>query len=390
LEGPSVAPKAGFEKPREIKLPKNFEHQGEQFKFGSRDYPNGKLVLRTSDTPLARSGELAALNTIDILGEIGCIGSYRMNELGFLRNAPESEFIYGECQCPMLEDPKINVVSNDREKLVGSELTFALLEWIRQQVDSLAGEMADKQRNQKESRDLQQASLFNQILDRWKNKFMAQLTADLFGGNDLGVSFGGSGGGGKGPGQSEIEGGNKGGAESENEGSLKGSGGGDEEDGQGGGAGDEKRRGTRFPKVLLSGRDLDPLDELATQPFTIDARQPPVYQRFEDIEHGIYWINTARPLAKKIISRFGADSMECRQYLFQRYVDIIFKQAVFHLARHDPEFTPDKVDNLINDVTIRVHDAAADDLETFLFDKHMTGIAPPSRHGTSQSHKDGA
>lgn len=374
LEPPAVTPRSGLEKPREIPLPRTFEHDGETFEFRTKKYPNGKLILRTSEMPLARSSELAALNTVDVIGEMGCIGSYRMNELGFLRYASESEFIYGECECPLLEDPENDSVKNDREKLVDNDLTRALLAWIRQQVDALGEELADKRRAEKKSHDLRQSSLFNQLLDRWKNKFMVKLTAELFGGAGLGDSFGGTGGGGGG---NSNGGGGGGGGKSDrkNTGEKEG----------GGGSGEEARRGPRFPTVLLSGYNLDPLDEAATEPFECDPRHPPVYQRDVDLSNGIYWINTSRPLAAKLMERYTASHERWREYLFQRYVDIILKQTVHELEKHDPEFTADKVDTLIDDVTSRVHNAAADDLEQFLFEERLTGTAasaePPGEAG---------
>lgn len=365
LEPPKVTPRPGFEKPREIQLPRAFEHDGGKFTFRNNKYPDGKLILCTSDAPLTRSSDLAALNTIDIIGEVGCIASYRMNELGFLRYAPEAEFIYGECQCPLLENPAHDSVKNDREKLVPNDLTNALIEWIRQQVDGLAEQLADKRRAEKKSRDLRQSSLFNQLLDKWKNRFMVKLTAELFGGSGIGDSFGGLGGGGEkkaGTGRPAGSGG-----DGKNVGANEG----------GGGSGDEKRRGPRFPRVLLSGHDSDPLDEGATHPFECDPRHPPIYQRDVDIANGIYWINTSRPLASKLMDRYGAAHPRWREYLFQRYVDIILKQTIHELGKRDPDFTPDKVDGLIDDVTSRVHDAAADDLERFLFEESLTG-APAS------------
>ncbi len=366
LEPPTVAAKEGFEKPREIQLPRAFELNGEMFALRTKKYPDGKLILRTSEMPLTRSSDLAALNTIDVMGEIGCIASYRMNELGFLRYAPEAEFIYGECECPLLEDPEHDSVRNDREKLVENDLTHALLEWIRRQVDELAEQLAEKRRAEKKSRDLRQSSLFNQLLDKWKNRFMVKLTAELFGGSAIGDSFGGIGGGGEKNAGKDRE------TKSRGDGNSVG-----EKEG-GGGAGDEKRRGPRFPRVLLSGHDLDPLDESAAQPFECDPRHPPVYQRDVDIANGIYWINTSRPLASKLMDRYGASHARWREYLFQRYVDIILKQTVHELGKRDPEFTPDKVDGLIDDVTSRVHDAAADDLEQFLFEESLTGAVAPA------------
>jgi len=125
--------------------------------------------------------------------------------------------------------------------------------------------------------------------------------------------------------------------------------------------------------VLLSGEDVDPLAEGATEPFECDPRHPPVYQRDVDIEAGIYWINTSRPMAEKLMDRYGSESARWREYMFQRYVDIILKQQVYQLGKRDPDLTPEKFDGLIDKVTSSVHDAAAGDLEQFLFAEQLTG-----------------
>lgn len=361
LVPPKVAPRVGFEEPLRIKLPRRFDYGGDSFEFRNSKYPEAYLELRTSEEPLARA-DLASLNGIDILGELGCIGSYRMHELGFMRYAPESEFIYGECKCPLLEDPQLRSVKNDREKLVENDLTRALLEFIRCEVESLAQTMSEQIKKDKKTRDLQASSLFNQLLDKWKNKFMARLTGEIFGGPGIGGSLGGTGGGG------DFGGGGKGGSG----GSKRG--GEDLPDG-GGGAGDQPKHGPKFPRVLLSGYDHDPLDEASTGPFDCDPRHPPVYQRDLDIEQGIYWINTARPLADKIMDQYGSNHPRWREYLFQRYVDIILKQSVHELEKRTPDMRAGDVDNLIDQVTSRVHDAAAEDLETFLFSDSLSGIA---------------
>jgi hypothetical protein len=365
LEPPNVAPKEGFEKPRRIPLPKRHEYCGEVYSFRTKLHPDGELVLRTSDIPLSRSGEMAALNAIDILGEVGCIGSYKMNELGFMR--PESEFIYGECRCPMLEEPEINCVRNDREKLVDNDLTQALLHWIHHQVDKLTSEMAARRAIEKRTRDLRESALFNQLLNRWKNKFMVKLTGDLFGGSRIGDAFGGFGGGS----EEKVASGNA----SKKSGKSKVGGNMGEGDDGGGGSGDEKRKGPVFPRVLLSDHDRDPLGPDNTEPFRCYPRQPPVYQRSEDVSHAIYWINCSRSLAEKILDTYGADHPRWREYLFQRYVDIILKQAVYELATHKPDLRPEDIDNLIDQISSRVHDAAAGDLENFLFGEALTGTA---------------
>lgn len=366
LLGPQIDPREGYEQPRVIQVPKRLEFDGEKIEFRNAKYPDAKLVLRTSRQPLSRAGDLAALNAVDILGEVGCIGSYRMHELGAMRYAQEAEFIYGECECPILEDPALDCVLNDRDKLADNETTRALLEWIRDRVDEMAEEMAEKRRREQKSRDLRQSALFNQVLDKWKNRFIPKLTSELFGGSGVGDSFGGTGGGGEDP-MSDGKGTGKKGQRDKGEGEG------------GGGAGSDKKKGPGFPKVLLSSYDRDPLDPNgADVPFDCDPRHPPVYQRDIDIDHGIYWINTSRPLASRIFEQYGSEDPRWREYLFQRYVDIIVKQAIHALGRRDPEMTADKIDGLLDEVLSKVHDAAATDLEAFLFEENLAGRAAPA------------
>ena len=373
LNAPTVQPREGFESPREINLPKHLEVDGERIPTKTASQPKPKLFLRTSDQPLSRSRELASLNAIDILGEVGCIGSYRLHELGFLRHSAECEFMLGECECAFLEESGLNSVTNDREKLVQNELTGALLSWIRERVDELAGEIAERRRQEKQSLDLARSSLFNRMLDKWKNQFMARLSMELFGGSGVGDVFGGGdigdtggGSGGSSGNGSESGGGGSLGTSGDSAGTNR---------GNQGGSGEQKRKTSKFPTVLLSGQDTDPFDDEAIGPFECDVRHPPVYQRPIDIENGVYWINTSRALAKKILERHSSDHPRWREYLFQRYVDIIVKQQLYELQKRGTTFTAEDVDNHFDKLTSMVHDAAAQDLEQFLFDETMSGMA---------------
>jgi hypothetical protein len=88
---------------------------------------------------------------------------------------------------------------------------------------------------------------------------------------------------------------------------------------------------------------------------------------------------------------YGAQNARWREYLFQRYVEIILKQSVLEMGKRDPEMTAYKIDALIDDITSRVHDAAAEDLDSFLFDDKMTGAAakpngaPPGDDGPAET-----
>ena len=71
------------------------------------------------------------------------------------------------------------------------------------------------------------------------------------------------------------------------------------------------------------------------------------------------------------MEEYGAESARWREYMFQRYVDIIVKQAIHELGRREEQLNADQVDGLLDDVTSRVHDAAVEDLDQFLFEESL-------------------
>jgi hypothetical protein len=356
LTAPKLEPKEGFEAPVILEVPQELSSDGDKIAFSNATYSwPGRLVLKTSHEPLRAN--LATLNTIDFIGEVGVIGTYRVHELGATRFSGQVEFLYGECECPILEDPEHDCVRNDRQKLLETERTKALLEWVREQVEALAERVETKNRQERKAQDLKDTSALNEMLNRWKDRFMSQVWTEMFAGQGPAGSSGpekGTGGGGKGDQKNT-------GGESQ----------GDE--GQEGGS--EKTRKPRFPQVLVAGQDHDPLDPLATIPFTCDPRHPAVYQRTKDVAAGIYWINTSRPLAEKVIAEYTADSPRWREYLFQRYVEIISKEAIYHLGKTSTTLSPDDVIRQLDDVTTRVHDQAAKDLTSFLFQETLQAAA---------------
>ena len=127
--------------------------------------------------------------------------------------------------------------------------------------------------------------------------------------------------------------------------------------------------------MLLSGIHPDPLNVAQGGFVILSERDPLVYQRFQDVQEGIYWINTQSPLAKGILDRYGDDSMRWRDYLFQRYVDIFVKQMLHELQKKDPDsFRADRVDNELDELTRKVHTAAINDLGKFFFEEEFQPI----------------
>ncbi len=350
LAVPRISPKPGFEKPIEYECPTKIDLLGRKIKMINNNYVEPpKLTLFTSEGPLKGVSKMS-LNSIDFLGEIGVVASYQIHELGTFSSG-FTDFIYGECDCPIMEDEEEDCVRNDREKLIKSDRSDALISWSQSCIDDLAMKMQQKHMSERRNRDLKETSNFNQILNRWKNRFIkAMLREQLFGeedtggiggGDDVGPVVGVDIGKGIGKGARKKRG-------------IKG--------------GDNKKKALTQPSVLISSTDKDPLSETG-ETYHCDQRHPPVHQRHIDVAHGIYWINTSKPLATKLLDREGADSPRWRSYLFQRYVDIIVKEAIFELGKRELDLTADNVNRKIDEIISRVHDQAAEDLEGFLFEK---------------------
>lgn len=365
LETEAIPSKEGFEGPFEYEIPAILTRGSHEIELENSKYRLGKLTLYTSAEPFTRLGDKASLNCIDIRGEIGVIGSYRMHELGHVKNFTETEFIYGECICPILEDPKEDCVRNDREKLVENDKSQALLEWICTKVNDLADKMAAKSVESQRVEELRQSSVFNEFLNSWmrKSRFWEKLRGEIFGGTDPGSTFGGKEGGG------EIAPPNEGSNTGEDKSDS------DEEGDTGGGAGDKKRQGPKFPDVRLSDTDPDPLGLSDT--VRCDPRHPLIYQRGEDVAQGIYWINSQSPFAKKVLEIYGSDHTRWREYMFQRHIDILVKQSVYEMERREPQLSAARIDNEVLDlVTRRIYEAASEDpsLSSFLFKENLSGI----------------
>lgn len=350
LRTEGIEPLEGFEEPIVFKIPEFMESKtrpGEKIKMANGRYPEGRLTLRTSSMPFGRGGKKSELNCIDVIGEIGVIASYKMIEIGPLRYFPQAQSIYGECSCPILEDPEEDCVLNEREKLADNKRTRALLEWLAARIDDLGSKIAEKEQKEEQIKNIQTTDEFNQILNKWKNQFMSRLFAEVLGGPGRGSGTGGMGDEGTSGGKRD---------ESEEKGGIGAN--------KGGGEGEEKRKGTTMPRVILSEQE-DP--DFPGVIVSFSERHFPVEQRQQDVNRGIYWINMNKPMAQKIIEKYGVNSPQWRNYLFQRYVDIFIKETIYRKAKQEGgSLTPEAIDNEIMKVASLVYDKATEDLEAFL------------------------
>lgn len=386
LKTEELKPLPGFEYIEPVTIPEKltYETHNERIDVETADakYPAGKLQLYTSEQPLVRNSKYGELNRIDVLGELGVIGSYKLHEIGGI-TFPQAVFIYGELECPILEKPGSDCVQNDRSKLIENPTTKALLEWVNQQIIELCKKIGDKERKEREEKMKDISSSLNNYLNQWKDRFMSKILSEILVGNGknsghgTGGDEGGTGGNGAGggvidgvPGDGDVIQDPGTGGSGDGPGEGPNSGGTGEEENNGGG--NIPKKSKRSPRVLLSDWDADPLSEDGGS-ITLSPRQPAVYQRQQDVDEGIYWINTSAPLAKSILDRYDQNDPRWRDYLFQRYVDIFVREALSGLEKSDPdEFNAANVEQKINDVVIKIHQAAASELSSFLFEDTFT------------------
>lgn len=348
LKIPELSPKKGFEHPFEYICPKLLSFEGEMITMYERN--EIKLILYTSKEPL-KANKYRGMNSIDFLSDVGVIANYEIEKIGHFRTYVYSEFIYGECFAQVMEDE--GYVTNDRNEFTGRTLkTNALLNWVKDCVADLCEMMDESAKKEKKKINLKKTLELNELLNRWKNRFLQKLLRERLAGigGNLGID-------GKDDRGWSVD-------PNKNRKTKK------DSKKRIGNEGDKKiKKASVFPEVRISGEHPDPFSD-NDEPFECDPRQPAIYQRPIDFKNGIYWINTSKKIASMIIERErkGAESIRWREYLFQRYIDIIVKEAIYSLSKTDVDMTSDTVMNEIDRVTSEVLDLAAEDLEAFLFD----------------------
>ena len=105
--------------------------------------------------------------------------------------------------------------------------------------------------------------------------------------------------------------------------------------------GSNQGKGHGYPIILLSSIDNDPD---TNQPVHLSRDYPPVYQRVEDVERNIWWINSSSPIATMLLNKekgYGSQSREWRMYNFERLVEILIQIALTYSAKEQPNSSID-------------------------------------------------
>jgi hypothetical protein len=131
-------------------------------------------------------------------------------------------------------------------------------------------------------------------------------------------------------------------------------------------ADEDDGKGSGFPTILLSEIDDDPLGE---GPPVFSSNDPPVYQRPQDVEANIWWINMASPLARRYIDNSrggGTASKEWRVYHLERYIEVMVKIILTYDFNNGENLTFETMLRRWEEEATQMQQRAADTLSEFL------------------------
>lgn len=135
--------------------------------------PTGSLVLRTSRTSM-RWGKKFRHMIVFRAGS-GFIGYVPVTELDI--QSTYRDRIYGECELQSLESLK----QNDRARLADSPLTRAVEKFISYHIQKYAEQFEQQDRRDHSKKEKEEVSRINEVLNKWKNKFLSDLMKGSWG-----------------------------------------------------------------------------------------------------------------------------------------------------------------------------------------------------------------
>ena len=297
------------------------------------DQPIGQLALNKAAVPL--TGRLRERNAVMVLdGADNPVALYPLRALPLPGHSPLLEFFYADLTLTF--DGLDKLVQNDREQLVNTNSTQALLDWVANRIWDECRQIDEARRAASRRSELEIAAILNDQLNEHAKRFLEELQTQIFvdvvvtdeGGGAGHVAGDGSATGGRGTGG-------------------LGSGGTQEVPGS-----SESRRRPRFPQVLLSGHDADPAKDFKETKY-LTERHPPLDQDDVDRKYNVWWINTEHPFAKIAMEHGGPKGVPFKSYQLHMFRDVVQREALRYRQRREAELSLDRVENELADVSNR-------------------------------------
>jgi len=330
-------------KPEEVEVDESFGYREfslpnkiEGYEFNKHFNSTLKIVL--SKTTL--NGEKSSLNILEIDSFNRNIAYYNIPALMLDKGLSKS--LAAHIDCPELKE--YNCVSNDRVNLIENEVTNLFLNWCKSKIKEVLEELTNKEKKKQEKKNLDELGgflqdLVDEVSDLLEEDNLLKPVFNKEGSDKAKVDvptekpgFGGEGkigktGGGK----------RKGGTENK-EGST------------------EHKKSKSKLKILLSNHDEDPLNP--GHLYEMIERQPVLFQRVEDVDYGIWWINSQKRYIRKIkIKDPGA-----MPFYFFLVKEIVLSHRTRRRFKEQERFDPDGLEELNFDLIDDIFNKTAERL----------------------------
>ena len=300
---------------REFSLPNKLE-----------DYEFNKTIksvlrIRLSTKPLI--GDKSSLNILEIDANEGNIAYYDLPDLMLDKGVSKSLIAY--IDCPELKEYRC--VENDRVHLNPNPASNLFLAWCKSKINEIIIELSDKERKKIEKKDFEELGSFikgitaeiSELLEEEALKPVFSKSGEIISSVEAPTEKPGFGldskikhkDGGKRRGGTEIQ-----------------------------EAQSVEKKSKSILKILLSGIDDDPLNP--GKKFEMIERQPLLYQRAEDVNYGIWWINTQKKYIRKIKIR---DPGAVPFYFFL-IKEIILSHRLRRRFKESDRYDPDSLESL--------------------------------------------
>lgn len=309
-----------------------------EYKFNN--YFNSVLKIVLSKKHLI--GEKSSFNILEINSFKKNIAYYSIPDLMLDKGLSKSLVAY--IDCPELKE--YHCVSNDRVSLIEGDVTSIFLNWCRSKIREVLEELATKERKKEEKSQLDELRSF---LDNITEEISELLEED----NIITPQFSV-----KGKDKAKVsvptdkEGfGKEGKIKDKGKGKRKG-GKENQEDNA------ENKKGKSKLRILLSNHDQDPLH--SGQTYNMVERQQILEQRVQDVDHGIWWLNTQKRYIRKL-------NIEKNPELTRIFILFVTKEIILshrtrrkfkEQERYDPdgleELNFDLIDNIFSKVIDRL------------------------------------
>lgn len=308
------------------------------YKFNKSVKSSLKVIL--SKEPL--TGDKSSLNILEIDAFGRNIAYYEISTLMLDKGLSKS--LYAYIDCPELKEN--NCVSNDRFHLIDNDLSNLFLDWCKSKIKEVLDEISNKEKKKEERQHLEELGTF---LKELTEEIQELLEED----NILKPSFK-QGGSQKEEVKSPTDKAGFGG-----DGKIKTKGGGERKGGEEikEAEAEEKKAKSKL-KILLSNHDEDPLNRGKT--YDMHEREPILLQRVQDVDYGIWWINSQKGYVRKIKIKDKNGNLDPAGATFYFFLikDILLSSRIRRRFKEQDRYDPDGLEeanfNLIDDIFNRI------------------------------------